>query len=68
MTAYSALMLAARITLAHFSVSSAMSEPTRGVPPKSANRALILGSASPDALVEFVEVNQMLAQRPRKPV
>src|SRR5262245_6207634 len=44
-------MLAARITLAHFSVSSAMSLPNSdgvsasGVPPKSAKRALILGSA-----------------------
>src|SRR5262245_30142814 len=48
---HSALTLAARITLPHFSVSSAMSfpkstgEPTSGVPPRSASRALILGSA-----------------------
>ena len=39
------------ITLAHFSVSSAMSvpksagEPERTVPPRSANRALIVGLA-----------------------
>src|SRR5262249_32247899 len=45
---HSGLMLAARITLPHFSVSSAMSlpksvaEPTSGVLPKSASRALIL--------------------------
>src|SRR5262245_19755846 len=48
----SALMLASRITLAHFSVSSAMSlpkspgEPPSVVPPRSASCALILGSAS----------------------
>src|SRR5712691_12832068 len=45
------LMLPARITLPHFSVSSAMcfpksvGEPENGVPPRSASRALILGSA-----------------------
>src|SRR5262245_3121550 len=48
---HSALMLAARITLAHFPVSSAMSlpkslgEPGSSVPPRSARRAFILGSA-----------------------
>src|SRR5215470_7010038 len=48
---YSGLMLAARMTLAHFSVSSAMSlpnsagEPASGGPPRSKSRALILGSA-----------------------
>src|SRR6266566_5201096 len=48
---YSGLMLAARITLAHLSVSSARSLPNAAgvsavaVPPKSAKRALILGSA-----------------------
>jgi hypothetical protein len=48
---YSALMLAARITLPHFSVSAAMNfpksagEPGRGVPPNSASRAFIFGSA-----------------------
>src|ERR1700750_982856 len=51
MTAYSALMLAARITLAHFSVSSARSlpksagEPASNVAPRSANRSSTLGSA-----------------------
>src|SRR5262245_16686162 len=49
---HSALMLAARITLPHFSVSSAMSlpnstaEPDNAVPPTSPRRALNLGSAS----------------------
>src|SRR5262249_59013927 len=48
---HSALMLAARITLPHFSVSSASSlpksagEPGSTVVPTSANDALILGSA-----------------------
>ena len=47
---HSALMLAARITLPHFSVSSAMlpksaGEPGSAMRPNSANRALILGSA-----------------------
>src|SRR5262249_17040778 len=47
----SALMPANLITLAHFSVSSAMNlpksagEPASTVPPRSASRALILGSA-----------------------
>src|SRR5262249_47430086 len=50
-SAHSALMLAARITLAHFSVSSAMNlpksvgEPASAVPPRSASRAFMLGSA-----------------------
>src|SRR5215831_12797768 len=45
------LMLAARITLPHFSVSSAISlpnwtgDPGNGVPPRSARRAFILGSS-----------------------
>src|SRR5262249_8627199 len=49
----SALMLRARMPLPHFSLSSAMSlpksagEPTNAVPPSSASRALILGSARP---------------------
>jgi hypothetical protein len=49
---YPCLMLAARITLLHFSVSSAMSLPNSagdcapGVPPKSAIRAFKCGSAS----------------------
>src|SRR5437773_7338538 len=48
---HSGLMLAARMTLPHFSVSSAMSfpksaaEPPSTVPPMSASRAFILGSA-----------------------
>src|SRR5262249_61706636 len=48
---HSGLILAARITLPHFSVSSAMSLPNSagdigiGTPPRSASRALILGSA-----------------------
>ena len=47
---HSALMLAARFTFAHFSVSSAMSLPKSasvidiGTQPRSAKRALILGS------------------------
>src|SRR5262249_5116761 len=51
-SAYSGLMLAARITLPHFSVSAAMNlpksagEPVSAVPPRSASLALILGSAS----------------------
>src|SRR5262249_34907676 len=49
--AYSGFTLAARITLPHFSVSSAMSlprsagEPASTIPPRSDRRALILGSA-----------------------
>src|SRR5262249_48309826 len=49
---HSALMPANLITLAHFSVSSAMSlpnsagEPASTVPPRSASRAFIFGSAS----------------------
>src|SRR5262249_33421130 len=45
------LMLAARITLPHFSVSSAMNfpnwagDPGSGVPPRSARRTFILGSS-----------------------
>src|SRR5262249_33961852 len=56
---HSALMLAARITLPHFSVSSAMSllksagEPASAELPKSASRALILGSARP-ALISWL--------------
>src|SRR5262245_61394271 len=48
---YSALILAARITLAHFSVSSAISlpksagEPASGGPPSSSSRDLTRGSA-----------------------
>src|SRR5262249_1076366 len=49
---YCTLMLAARITLPHFSVSSAISFPKSAgesastVPPRSASRAFSLGSAS----------------------
>jgi hypothetical protein len=49
---HSALMLRARMTLPHFSVSSAMSLPKsagvngRAVAPKSASLVLILGSTS----------------------
>src|SRR6516225_12085081 len=48
---HSALILAARITLPHFSVSSVISlpnwtgDPGSGVPPRSARRAFILGSS-----------------------
>src|SRR6516164_674613 len=51
--AHSALMLAARMTLPHFSVSSAISfpkspgEPERTVIPRSVNRALTTGLARP---------------------
>src|SRR5262252_10167469 len=50
---YSGLMLAARITLPHFSVSSVMSvlksagEPPRIMPPRSASCVFILGSTRP---------------------
>src|SRR5271168_2944288 len=50
---HSGSMLAARITLAHFSVSSAINLPKSAgelaiaVLPRSASRALILGSATP---------------------
>src|SRR5215510_14907882 len=49
---HSGLMLAIRITLPHFSVSSAINlrksagEPASGGPPRSASRALILASAN----------------------
>src|SRR5262249_8208257 len=58
----SALMLAARITLAHFSVSSAMSlaksagEPGSTVPPRLASCALSLGSAWP-ALISLLSLS-----------
>src|SRR4029077_10909525 len=54
--AHSGLMLAERITLPHFSVSSpinlrkSVGEPASGGPPKSASRALILASAN-EALI-----------------
>ena len=58
---HSGLMFAARITWPHLSVSSAMSvpksegEPASNMPPISASRALILGSARPAliALLSF---------------
>src|SRR5215831_18761224 len=62
----SALMPANFTTLAHFSVSSAISftksagEPTSGVPPKSASRALIVGSARP-ALISLLSLSTMSA-------
>src|SRR5271169_4458493 len=58
------LILAVRITLAHFSVSSAMSllksdaESGRIGAPKSANRALIARSASP-ALISWLSLSVM---------
>src|SRR5262249_42503870 len=58
-TLHSGLMLAARITLPHFSISSATSLPssagvaTNGIPPRSARRALILGSARPALISLF---------------
>src|SRR6266581_4445736 len=63
---YSALMLAARITLPHFSVSSAMSlpksadEPAIGVAPMSARRAFILVSARP-ALISLLSFSMIAA-------
>src|SRR5262245_35549160 len=62
----SALMFAARITLAHFSVSSAMclpksaGEPGSTVPPRSARRAFILGS-SRAALTSLLSLSTMSA-------
>src|SRR5262245_6460228 len=59
---HSGLMFAARITLPHFSVSSAMSlaksagESTSTSPPRSASRALILGSARP-ALISLLSLS-----------
>ena len=54
-------MLPARITLPHFSVSSAMSlpksagEPASGVAPRSARRAFTFGSARP-ALIALLSL------------
>src|SRR5262245_43277147 len=62
----SALMLAARITLRHFSVSSAISLPksegetASTSPPRSARRALILGSARP-ALISLLSLSMISA-------
>src|SRR5439155_19488261 len=61
---YIGLMPANLTTLAHFSVSSAMSlpksagEPTSGVPPKSASLAFILGSARP-ALISLLSMSMI---------
>jgi len=66
---YSGLMLAARITLPHFSVSSAMSlpksagEPASVLPPDSAIRALILESARA-ALVSWLSLSMISAGVP----
>src|SRR6516162_4667669 len=63
---YSALMLADLITLPHFSVSSAMSLPKSagdigiGTPPRSASRALIVGSARP-ALIASLSLSTISA-------
>src|SRR5262249_25384232 len=60
----SALMPTDLITLAHFSVSSAMSLPksagetTSGVTPKTASRAFILGSARP-ALISLLSLSMI---------
>src|SRR5262249_16986263 len=64
--AQSGLMLAARITLAHFSVYSAMNVPKSAgelantVPLRSASRALILGSARP-ALISLLSLSMISA-------
>src|SRR5262249_50632110 len=56
---HSALILADRITLAHFATSSAMSFPNSagvigiGAPPSSARRDLSLGSARPALISRF---------------
>src|SRR5262249_57101601 len=66
---YSALMLAARITLPHFSVSSAMSFSNSagdigiGTLPSSARRALIF-SAARAALISLVSVTPISSDVP----
>jgi len=66
---HSGLMLAARITLPHFSVSSAMSllksagEPGNGVSPRSASRAFIFASARP-ALTSLLSLPMISAGVP----
>src|SRR6516162_10831216 len=63
---YSGLMFAARITSAHFSISSAINlpksvgEPASTVPPRSASRAFIVGSARA-ALISLLSVSMILA-------
>ena len=72
--AYFILMLAARITLAHFSVSSRMNSPNSAgelentAAPRSANRALSLGSARP-ALISLLSFSTISAgvRRTRPP-
>jgi hypothetical protein len=67
--AHSALMFANFTTLPHFSVSSAISLPKSAgvpgitVPPKSASRALILGSVRA-ALVSWLSVSMISAGVP----
>jgi len=62
--AHSALMLRARMSLPHFSVSSAMSLPKSAgesastSPPRLASRALILGSARP-ALISLLSMSMI---------
>jgi hypothetical protein len=59
---HSGLMLANLITLAHFSVSSAISfpnsagDPGSGVPPRSWSRAFSLGSTKP-ALISLLSLS-----------
>src|SRR6516165_8912663 len=66
MLLHSGLMFAERITLAHFSVSSTMNlpksvgEPVSTVPPRSASRAFIVGSARA-ALISLLSVSMILA-------
>jgi hypothetical protein len=66
---YSGLMLAARITLPHFSISLAMNapksagEPPKTAPPRSAIRALNLGLASA-ALISLLSLSTMSAGVP----
>src|ERR1700680_1046061 len=76
---HSALMLAARITLPHFSVSSAMNFPKAagvidiGEPPRSAILAFIVGSASSASIsplsVSMIGAGVFLgAPRPNQPL
>jgi hypothetical protein len=63
---HSALMLAVRITLPHFSVSSAINllksagEPGSAVTPNSASRAFILASASA-ALISLLSLDAAIS-------
>jgi hypothetical protein len=64
--AYSGFISAARITLPHFSVSSAMNlpklagEPANTIAPRSATRAFSLGSARP-ALISLLSLSTISA-------